>query len=501
MSAPNIDPASASPPNRSPADPAETPINRAAVDGRDPAAIQAPPLTPLGILARIGPGLILVGNIVGTGELIVTPRLAAEAGFVFLWLLLFSCVIKVCFQIEIGRATVSGGQTTLSMLNGLPGRVGPVHWLLLLWLVLGVTSIIQQGATVGGTAQCLRLALPITEDPATCELIWALVVAAAVSLLLWIGRYQVIEWSIIVLVSAFTFLTLYTVIAIQFDPARAITLANIIEGFSFKLPEDPEVRSKAFGTAMTAFGITGVGAAELLFYPYWCLEKGYARFTGPRPAEGTVEHASWANRAKGWMRVMRADAWLGMVVFTVATIAFYLLGAVMLHPAFLKDGTVPQDRAMIERLSVMYSSGFGTWGRPIFLVGSIGVLLSTAIVTCASYARMLPDWLILSGLVPADRPELRERMIRGLSVSFPIIAGLTYIVWPEPVSLVRLNGLVQALLLPFLGWAILHFAYRLSDRALRSGPGWYAALWISYVLMSAASIWMAWNTMRTMFGI
>ncbi len=34
------------------------------------------------------------------------------------------------------------------------------------------------------------------------------------------------------------------------------------------------------GTALATFGIIGVGAAELVVYPYWCLEKGYARFTG-----------------------------------------------------------------------------------------------------------------------------------------------------------------------------------------------------------------------------
>jgi hypothetical protein len=53
-----------------------------------------------------------------------------------------------------------------------------------------------------------------------------------------------------------------------------------------------------------AFGITGVGASELFAYPYWCLEKGYARYTGPRTAD-----PEWAARARGWMRVLYLDAW------------------------------------------------------------------------------------------------------------------------------------------------------------------------------------------------
>ncbi|GAG60928.1 unnamed protein product, partial [marine sediment metagenome] len=32
--------------------------------------------------------------------------------------------------------------------------------------------------------------------------------------------------------------------------------------------------------ALAALGIIGVGAAELMVYPYWCLEKGYGKSIG-----------------------------------------------------------------------------------------------------------------------------------------------------------------------------------------------------------------------------
>ena len=53
---------------------------------------------------QIGPGIILAGAIVGSGELIVTTSLGAQHGYIFLWLILFSCVIKVFLQIELGVA-------------------------------------------------------------------------------------------------------------------------------------------------------------------------------------------------------------------------------------------------------------------------------------------------------------------------------------------------------------------------------------------------------------
>ena len=55
-----------------------------------------------------------------------------------------------------------------------------------------------------------------------------------------------------------------------------------------------------------------LGTSEIIYYPYWCLEKGYARFTGPN--EGSEE---WLQRDKGWIRVMQFDCYFAMIVYTM----------------------------------------------------------------------------------------------------------------------------------------------------------------------------------------
>jgi hypothetical protein len=77
----------------------------------------------------------------------------------------------------------------------------------------------------------------------------------------------------------------------------------------------------------TVFGIIGVGATELIQHPYWCLEKGYARWTGPRE-----DTEAWAARARGWIQVRQRDAWSSMAVYTFTTIAFYMVRAAILGP-------------------------------------------------------------------------------------------------------------------------------------------------------------------------
>ena len=90
------------------------------------------------------------------------------------------------------------------------------------------------------------------------------------------GKYKPVEVFSTIMVVFFTIVTLFALGSLQISPDMAaykISMADIREGLKFKLPDD-------FSTAFAAFGIIGVGASELIYYPYWCLEKGYARNVG-----------------------------------------------------------------------------------------------------------------------------------------------------------------------------------------------------------------------------
>ena len=84
----------------------------------DPYALRAeeveePPPTALTAVSRLGPGLVLAASIVGSGELIATTTLGAQAGYVALWVILLSCAVKPAVQAELGRYTVATGETGL----------------------------------------------------------------------------------------------------------------------------------------------------------------------------------------------------------------------------------------------------------------------------------------------------------------------------------------------------------------------------------------------------
>jgi len=63
---------------------------------------QDPPRSLGKMLLRMGPGMIIAAAVVGSGELILTPRTGAEAGFTLLWIILLGCVSKVLFRWNSG---------------------------------------------------------------------------------------------------------------------------------------------------------------------------------------------------------------------------------------------------------------------------------------------------------------------------------------------------------------------------------------------------------------
>jgi manganese transport protein len=430
-------------------------------------ALRQPPRRVREMLAYLGPGLIISANIVGSGELIVTTQLGAKAGFTLLWFIVFSCLIKVFVQIELGRYAVSEGVTTLAALDRLPGPRVVVSWVLWLWVLMYVGTLFQMSGMVGGIASLFA-----PRGEVWAHTIWTLIPAAACALILARGRYGAVETISTLMVVLFTFGTIAAVFALHWTPYR-IGADHLRLGFGFHRPD-------SFTTAFAAFGVTGMGAAELIFYPYWCLEKGYARFVGPRDAS-----AEWLERARGWLRVLRVDAWLSMVLYTIATVCFYLLGAAVLHAT----GQEVAGDQMVPALSSMYVEAFGPAGGWVFLVGAFVVLFSTVFVSTASNARLFADGAALFRIVPSLSPELRARLVQAASVGIPVFLVIVYLAVGAPVLLVMVGALAQALMLPFLGLAAVYMRYRLTAKSLRPGLVSTLMLWVAFASMAAVGLY------------
>ena len=90
-----------------------------------------------------------------------------------------------------------------------------------------------------------------------------------------------------------------------------------------------------------------------------------------------------------------------MILYTSATVAFYLLGAAILH----RMGKVPAGSEMIQTLSNVFTQTMGPGSLYLFLVGSFLVLYSTLFVSLASNALVAVSCLGVLGHSGIRRPR------------------------------------------------------------------------------------------------
>lgn len=443
--------------------------------------IKEPPVGWKNSLRYLGPGLILSASIVGSGELIATTALGAEAGFALLWLVIFSTFVKVAVQVELARWTIATGEPALTGYNKVPPRIGRMGWVNILWMVLALTKLLQLGGIIGGVAVAISIMFPIGGDPLGFQslLIWTTVVAITSIALLYSNKYTLIERGAVALVVIFSIITILIALGLPLTPF-AYSGGDLASGLTLLIP------AGALGAALAMFGITGVGADEITFYTYWCVEKGYARWAGPN--DGSDE---WARRANGWIKVMYKDALVSWFIYTFGTLAFYLMGAAVLN----RQGLRPEGNEMITTLSRLYTDTLGEWASVFFLVGAIAVLGSTMWASIPSWSRMYVNLLATMGVLDWNDRAARLRWIRIFTVALPIIWAVAYLAIQSPVIMVQIGGIMTGVFLVAVVIAVWYLRKTETDPRLYGGGAFNTLLIVSSVAIGLLGVYTLLNVL------
>ena len=424
------------------------------------ATIKEPPSGLSSSFKFLGPGFILSASIVGSGELIATTTLGAKAGFIAFWVIVVSCFVKVAIQIEFGKYAILTGETAMQSFNKMPGpRIRKTGWAVWGVFILMLLKIVQVGGMLGGTAIILNMLFPSIN-----VVLWVFIIALGSSLLIYRGLYSVIEKASLVMIAFFTLLTFTSLIALSFTVYN-ITGKELLSGLQFRLPASLVV------IAIAAFGITGVGSDEIIAYNYWCLEKGYAAFTGPRTAD-----PAWKKRAQGWVRVMYLDAVVAMVIYTLVTAAFYLLGAAVLH----KRGVAPEGNEVIETLALIYTQSLGNGVKTAYLVGAFFVLFSSVFASLAAWTRLFSDIFGQLGWINFFNAVQRKKTIAILAWVFPAVWVIIFLFIKLPVFMILFGGVVGSVMLLIVVAAAIHFHQR-RLAFFKAGIFYEFSFWLSVI--------------------
>lgn len=441
------------------------------------------PIPRCSLWATLGPSIVVLGSVVGSGELINTPVQAAKFGFLLLWAVLLACVLRIFLQVEIGRHCLIHRRTTIEALNTCPGpRWRSTSWMGLLYLAMYPLLLLPTVGMTGALAGLCNVLMPQVSVNG-----WAILLVIATWAVLAGGVYRHLERVVIALVAIFSVTTFGALIMLQ-RTEYAIASSEIMSGLKFSLGTD----WKAAVYAVVAFmGGLGVTANELFMYPYWILEKGYGADLERHRGD------AWTDAARRWIRSVWIDVGLATILATLVTVAFFLLGCAILH----RQGIKPEGINVVQTIGQVYVDTYGPWSLKFYYLGAFCTLWSTMIVAIAASGRMVGDLLGSLGIVNRDDPIVMKRFYQIAQPLWLVAVFLAYLgLQMSPANIVIFSHFLSgAFAMPLILFGICWMAFR-TDRRVRMKTVTAVLLVLTSVVIVACSVFGVFHQVLALFS-
>jgi hypothetical protein len=361
---------------------AAAPEARSGLDPWTEAELPAPP-NPRGLswIGVVGPGVIVLGLSIGSGEFLLGPAVFVRHGLSLLWVTSAAVLLQTIFNTEVMRYTIATGEPVFT--GFMRTRPSSTFWA---WFY-SIVYLLQAGwpAWAGNAAAAIFFLftkrLAVAADAGTLYAIGVGTFLLCVAVLL-VGRriartLEILNWILIVcILGGFFMLALLLVPGPTWlDAAAGLVGFNATDGRFALLPAGADFFLIA---ALVAY--SGAGGVTNITLSNWARDKGYGmgQRAGYIPAvvgghKVTLAHngfmfrpdASSLQRWNGWWRIIRADQW--GVFFTGALLGMVL--PALLYVTFLPHGSDIRGPAIAAALA----NGVAASAGPL-LAGAIALL-------------------------------------------------------------------------------------------------------------------------------
>lgn len=485
------------------------PEARSGLDPWTPAELPAPPLlSGTGWLKAVGPGVIVLGVAIGSGEFLLGPAAFVRYGLSLFWVVVIAVFLQTVFNTEVVRYTLATGEPIFTGFM----RTGPssTFWA---WIYAALYFLQIGWPAWAGTAAgaifflfARRLATPADASTIYYTAIGAFLLCIGV---LSIGRriertLELLNWVLVVtILGGFLLLSLYYVPGETWTDAAAglVGYDRAAGAFAF-FPAGVDFFLLA---ALVAY--SGSGGVINLTLSNWARDKGYgmgerAGFIAAAAGEkSTVAHCGFSftaddesmRRWRGWWRLVAADQW--GIFFTGAILGMVL--PALLYVTFLPRGTNIQGLGISAALASAVGSQTGAAvGGMIAFLGA-WILFKTQLDSVEGMARAITD-ILWTG-------SRRVRLWRGGDVRAVYYGVLVVIVaWgvvalrlAQPIILLQIGANIAGVIFVIAALHLLYVNTRLLPPHVRP-PFWRRA-----TLVCMALFYAFWVTMsvRAMIGL
>lgn len=405
-----------------------------------------------GWLALFGPGAVFAAMAQGSGELIFWPLLMAKFGVAFIGLLLPAIALHYPVSVEIGRYTVTTGETIFTGFR----RIGRFYSAMI-WLLFFVAFFWFGGyASAGATAAAALTHFPVGWSVKAQTLFWAYLMIIGFSTIVLFGRvvYNIIEK----FMTAVTVITVVGLILACIHPSvrevfgdffgRLITL-------QIEWPTNMDV--KDIDILLTCIGFAGMGGFWNLMYSYWVRDKGVGmsrfmgRITSPItgvaesiPPTGYVFSDTPENKKnyKGWVKWVYCDQLFGTGINGFTMILSSLLAFALLYP----KGLIPTGFEVAVVQAEFFRNSWGIAGGLVFLFVAAAFLADNWLGVADVCSRIHADALMCH-FKKFRQWGFRNTYYMWFAILFVI--SLVTIPLAQPSQLLIIGGIIS-----FLGGAI-----------------------------------------------
>ena len=475
----------------------KAPESRSGLDPWTPAELPTPPMPKgLGWAAVVGPGVIVLGLSIGSGEFLLGPAVFVRHGLALLWVTVVAVFFQTIFNTELMRYTLATGEPVLTgfMRTRPSSKAWAWFYTLLFFLQSGWPA---WAATAAGAMFFLGVGrLATAAEAQTVYWIGVATFMVCIVVLLFGRRIErtleILNWVLVTcIIGGFLLLALMFVPGVTWLSGLAGIFAfDTTTGGFAPLPAGADWFLLA---SLVAY--SGAGGVSNIMLSNWARDKGYgmSQRAGYIPAavgghKVALAHTGfsltmtpgWRERWNGWWRVVRADQW---VVFFGGAVLGMVLPA-LLYVTFIPRGTDIRGLGIAAALA----QGIGNTGSAALggLVAFLGawILFKTQLDILEGMVRCITDMLWTG--------SRRVRSWRGgdvRAVYYGVLA--TVVVWgvialglAQPIILLQVGANVAGVVFIISALHLLYINTKLLPRELHP-PMWRRVMLVAMALFYA----------------
>ena len=368
-----------------------------------------------GLLATLGPGILVAATGVGAGDIATASFVGSSLAYTVLWAALLGAFVKFVVNEGLARWQLATGQTLLEGAVTHFGRC--VQWFFLVYLLVwsfGVGSALISACGVTGHAL-----VPVFDDARTGKIFWGIAHSVVTVVLILLGGFKSFEKVMAALLVLMFGSVLVAAVMIR-PPWNEVARGILVP----RIPREAGAQGVQWMLALMG----GVGGTlTILCYGYWIREQGRA---GPE-----------------FVRTTRIDLGVAYLVTGLFGVAMVIIGT-GLHLAE-KGG----EQIMITLADKM-GEVLGTPMRWVFLAGAWAAIYTSMLGVWQAVPYLFCDfWRLFTRAPAGTEVDRTSATYRGYLIALATVPMLG--LWQSFVYVQRSYSLLGAVVMPLLALALL----------------------------------------------